>query len=244
MAASATAQRVLWDSGTCPYAQRAWIALVEKDLPFDHKIVSLQDKPKDFTDLYAEINPDSAASAKVPILVDEDGTRVIESMVVVEYLDDKYPEQGQRLLPQAAADRAKVRLFAQMFGDKLTPSMFALLRADTKAGVAEAADKMGQALEVLDKLLRTHGSQEGGDYFLGGTYSMAETATTPFVKRAVVVLPQVRDYDVMAAIKEKGLDRLESWVKSSLARPSATGTGPSEESMVDGMRKFVVPIKD
>lgn len=78
-----------------------------------------------------------------------------------------------------------------MFGEKLTPSMFALLRADTRAGVAEAADKMGQALEVLDKLLRTHGSEKGGDYLLGGSYSMAETATTPFVRRAVVVLPQV-----------------------------------------------------
>ena len=41
-------------------------------MDFEEVRVNLQDKPKDFEDLYAEINADPSASAKVPILVHDD----------------------------------------------------------------------------------------------------------------------------------------------------------------------------
>ena len=44
-----------------------------------------------------------AVPAKVPIIVDTDGTTLIESDITVKYLDDKY---GPRLLPDGAAERA------------------------------------------------------------------------------------------------------------------------------------------
>ena len=47
-----------------------------------------------------------AVPAKVPIIVDTDGTTLIESDITVKYLDDKY---GPRLLPSGAAERAKAR---------------------------------------------------------------------------------------------------------------------------------------
>lgn len=47
-----------------------------------------------------------AVPAKVPIIVDTDGTTLIESDITVKYLDDKY---GPRLLPGGAAERAKAR---------------------------------------------------------------------------------------------------------------------------------------
>jgi glutathione S-transferase len=55
----------LWNSGTCPYAQRVWIALLEKHVPFEHKLVDLQDKPADFTAVYNSVSPDPTARAKV-----------------------------------------------------------------------------------------------------------------------------------------------------------------------------------
>ncbi|GAB5037158.1 glutathione s-transferase domain-containing protein [Nannochloropsis oceanica] len=54
----------LWNSGTCPYAQRAWLALLEKEVQFEHKIVDLQNKPEDFIALYASLHPDPTARAK------------------------------------------------------------------------------------------------------------------------------------------------------------------------------------
>jgi len=55
----------------CPFAQRAWITLIEKKLNFEQKIVDLQNKPKHFKELYASIHPDPTAPAKVPIIIGE-----------------------------------------------------------------------------------------------------------------------------------------------------------------------------
>jgi len=55
----------------CPFAQRAWITLIEKKLNFEQKIVDLQNKSKHFKELYASIHPDPTAPAKVPIIIGE-----------------------------------------------------------------------------------------------------------------------------------------------------------------------------
>lgn len=70
--------------------------------------------------------------------------------------------------------------------------------------------------QVLDAFLRQHGSEEGGDYFLGGTYSAAETITTPFVRRMLVALPVLRDVDVAAIVKAEKLERLDRWFQVRL----------------------------
>ena len=65
----------------------------------------------------------------------------------------------------------------------------------------------------MNEFLVRHGSEDGGDYFLGGTYSAAETICTPFVRRMLLVLPVLRDVDVDAVLKKEGLARLERWFK-------------------------------
>jgi hypothetical protein len=46
-------------------AQRSWIALVEKGLPFEIRKVDLNNKDDEFISLYRSINPDPDAAAKV-----------------------------------------------------------------------------------------------------------------------------------------------------------------------------------
>lgn len=67
--------------------------------------------------------------------------------------------------------------------------------------------------QVLDKFLRVSGSSEGGDYFLGGRYSFAETVTTPFLRRSLVTLPYFKKVDPCEIIKQKGLDRIGAWIQ-------------------------------
>ena len=69
------------------------------------------------------------------------------------------------------------------------------------------------APQIVNEFLERHGSEEGGDYFLGGTYSAAETITTPFVRRMLVALPALRDFDVAAIVQKEGLHRLDRWFK-------------------------------
>jgi maleylacetoacetate isomerase len=57
---------------------------------------------------FRALNPMGA----LPVLVDDDGTSLDQSLPILEYLDERYPEPP--LLPRDAAGRARVRALAQM----------------------------------------------------------------------------------------------------------------------------------
>jgi maleylacetoacetate isomerase len=57
---------------------------------------------------FRAINPMGA----LPVLVDDDGTSLDQSLPILEYLDERYPDPA--LLPKDAAGRARVRALAQM----------------------------------------------------------------------------------------------------------------------------------
>lgn len=57
---------------------------------------------------FREINPSMA----VPVLIDDDGTVLNQSLAIMEYLDERYP--APPLMPTDAAGRARVRALAQI----------------------------------------------------------------------------------------------------------------------------------
>lgn len=62
-------------------------------------------------------------------------------------------------------------------------------------------------VQQTEVLLTRFGSTEGGNYFLGGQYSLADVATSTLLHRAIILLKAARDIDVHAIIKEHKLDR-------------------------------------
>jgi glutathione S-transferase len=97
------------DLSTC--AQKVRILLAEKDLPWIGHEFNLrlrhQHQPE-----YLALNPNGV----VPTLVD-DGVPIIESTVICEYLDDKYPEPPLR--PARSRDRALMRLWTKRLDEGL-----------------------------------------------------------------------------------------------------------------------------
>jgi len=124
----------LYDAPRCPYCARVRIALAEKRVPFEVVEIDLAHRPEW---LYAK-NP----LGKVPV-IEEDGWVLPESLVILEYLEERYPEPA--LLPDDAADRGAVRYRIHRFDDTLRRPYYALRRGDDGA---EAA--LAQALEELD----------------------------------------------------------------------------------------------
>lgn len=57
---------------------------------------------------FKALNPTMA----VPLLIDDDGTKLVQSLPIMEYLDERYPEPP--LLPADAKGRARVRALAQI----------------------------------------------------------------------------------------------------------------------------------
>ena len=141
----------LWYACSCPYAQRAWIALEELNVPYTTHLIDATNKDPAFKELYASIVQDPDMPAKVPTIigppihtsvphaqssimehwryigllllfgciagdlhrstdciVHADGEdKLTESLVVVEYLDQKYGKDTP-LLPRDPLQHAKV----------------------------------------------------------------------------------------------------------------------------------------
>jgi glutathione S-transferase len=100
----------LYDALRCPFCARVRIALAEKALAYEAVPIDLSNRP----DWIYELNP----IGKVPVL-DDGGFILPESEVIMQYLDDRYPELP--LLPAGARARGEARLavfrFDDLFGD-------------------------------------------------------------------------------------------------------------------------------
>lgn len=109
---------VLYTHPMSPCAQKVRIVLAEKSLPWQARYVDLPGK-ENLTPDYLKLNP----LGVVPTLLDDDQP-IIESSIICEYLEDRFPEP--RLRPRAATDIAAMRLWMKHIDNKLHPSCGAL----------------------------------------------------------------------------------------------------------------------
>jgi glutathione S-transferase len=154
---------VLYDAARCPYCARVRIVLAEKGVEYAAEPIDLDDRPG----WIYEKNP----LGRVPVLEDDDvGLCLSESAVIMEYLEERFPEPA--LLPRALEERAVARLRIFRF-DRFSDPYYALRRGEETAS-ADLADR----LEELDVLARRDG-------YLGGTaYGLADVAYLPWIVRA------------------------------------------------------------
>lgn len=224
--------------------------MIEKELPFETIKVDLSDKSPEFEAAYHAIHPDPSSTAKVPILIDTDGTSLIESQVVAEYIGQKYQSHGGTdfMSTDAPADLARAKLFIELFSTSVfAQGLFGTLRADSKQALEKAITALVEGLKVCDAALSMLGREDqstGGSFFLGDRYSLAEVCTTGQLQRVLYVLPEVRKVDVWALIKQHKLERFERWARKALERPSAVATKPEVGVMVDSLKKYVVEIEE
>ena len=218
------------------------MTLVEKNIPFELRNVDLNNKSEEFQQVYKSISPDPDAPAKVPILLDGP-THLIESLVVVEYLATKYRDVGIDLMPTDFGDQAKARLFIETFTNHIINPFFALFFMDTHEAVAAGREKLANGFTLVDACLRIHGNEEGGNYFLGKNFTIADVCTVPFLQRVLVCLPAFRDIDSWAMIRDVKSDRLMKWCEAVLERPAAKETKPTDEDIINSLKKFVKEIK-
>jgi glutathione S-transferase len=176
----------LYDAARCPYCARVRIVLAEKAIPYDTVAVDLEDRPGWIYDL----NP----TGRVPVLED-DGLVLAESRVLMEYLEERFPETP--LLPADPADRALVRLRLERFDEGLGNAYYLLRRE-------RSSEKARTALDVaLDDLAKVLARQP---YLSGDEYGLADCGYLPWIFRAEAALGvEVRTRSSLAA----WLDRVE-----------------------------------
>jgi glutathione S-transferase len=152
----------LYTAERCPYAARARIALAEKGLAYDAVEIDLSDRP---AWLY-EKNP----LGRVPVYEEDEGLVLPESEVIMEYLEERYPEPA--LWPADPAERALGRLWLQRFDDRLGGPYYAARRGDGR-------ERLDASLADLDRAL------EAQPYLSGRAFGLADIGYLPWILRAL-----------------------------------------------------------
>ncbi|MEK7863408.1 MAG: glutathione S-transferase family protein [Chloroflexota bacterium] len=135
---------VLYHHNISVCAQKVRIALAEKKLAHERKHVHLM-KAEQVSPEYLKINPKGV----VPALV-HDGQSVIESTVIMEYLDDAFPARPLR--PAAPLARAKMRVWAQVPDTGIHAACATVSFAAAFAEQVKAANDPAALKERLAKL--------------------------------------------------------------------------------------------
>ena len=177
----------LYDAARCPYCARVRIALAEKGVEYEPIEIDLTDRP---AWIY-----EKNSTGRVPVL-EEDGWLLPESAVIMEFLEERYPEPA--LLAADAADRALARLWIFRHDDFTRP-YYALRRGEDGAPARFDAE-----LGKLEAALTERS-------WLGGSeYGLADIAYVPWVLRA-------RD---MLGVSLEQFPAVAAWLEQLVARPS------------------------
>ena len=153
-----------------PFAARVRAAIHAKDLP-----VEIVASPADWrtSPEFRRLNP----LVRIPVLVLDDGSTLFESGVIVEYLEDMFPDR-RPLRPRDPLDRARVRLVTQLGEQYVMTAMgplFGMFDAKTRdeAAIAAQMAKLVAALRPLNDFLRP------GKYAVGDSLTTADVWLAP-----------------------------------------------------------------
>jgi glutathione S-transferase len=214
---------------------KARLALEEKDLAWESELLNLQ-RGDQHQPAYLKLNP----NAVVPTLV-HDGRVLIESTLIIEYLDEAFP--GTALMPAEPYLRAQARLFMKKIDDYLhaatsTVTFAAAFRAHfLKLSPEELQERLARipdpayrerqrlsieqgleaphvapALRQFDRYFQEMESALADDAYLASeSYSLADAAATPYVNRAGML--------GMDALWKRR-PRLQGWLEKIMQRPN------------------------
>lgn len=179
-------------------AYRCRIAFNLKGLEYDFEAVHLK-HGKQKSPEYAAVNPQKL----VPALITDEGDELYQSLAIIEWLDETYPEP--RLLPEDKVLRAKVRAFSQVIACEIHPlqnlRVLQYLRGDLAldedAVNAWLARWLGDGLQACEDIL----VKQGGDtpFCFGDAPSLADICLVPQVFSAqrfnvdISKMPRVRE---------------------------------------------------
>lgn len=202
---------VIGNKNYSSWSMRPWLALRGGGIAFEERFIPLYASPADKQRIL-DITP----AGKVPVLIDDDVT-VWDSLAIIEYAAERFPEAG--LWPANPASRAHARsISAEMH------SGFSALRSECgmnlhrRIGAKALSDNARADIARIQELWTDCRRRSAGDGpFLFGSFTAADAMYAPVIHRfrtyAIEVTSPVREYmDAMMA-----LPAFRQWTEEGLA---------------------------
>jgi len=196
----------LYHGTTSVCAQKARLTLAEKGLEWESHLMALNGDQLD--PAYLKLNPNGV----VPTLV-HDGNVIVESTVIMHYLDDTFPTPP--LMPRHPLDRTRAHLFKKLMDEYIHPAcivftfatanrapLASLSKEQRDAQLAKAplqrqseykraaveeglgSPRGKEATKSFEKLLKwIEESTERGPWLAGPDFSLADIAAIPYMVR-------------------------------------------------------------
>lgn len=185
-------QARLYGMKYCPFSHRIQLILSYKKIPHDVVNINLKNKPE----WYSEIHPEG----KVPAFVDTDGEVITDSMVIANYLDEKYPEPSLYQEATKAQDLELLQHFS-----KIVSVFLNCIHGNDKRPLQEIVAELSELVVKFEEELRARDT----DFFGGAQPGMLDLVMWPWVERrkALFVI-----YNESADFGDHDFSYLRKWV--------------------------------
>ncbi|TGJ80418.1 hypothetical protein E0Z10_g8344 [Xylaria hypoxylon] len=232
----------LYGGWFCPFVQRTWIVLHEKDIPHQYIEINPYQKAPEFLAL----NP----RGLVPTLAVPVGNGghaqkpLYESTIICEFLDEAYDDEatyGKSLLPSGNAyERARCRLWIEHVGSKIVPGFYKLLQHTPEKGysIEEARGNLLGQIKTFVKEM-----DAGGPWFLGERFSLVDVVLAPWAKRLFLIdhykpggvgIPA----EGTAGEDEEVWKRWRVWLGAITKRKSVVETWSADEMYIEAYKRY------
>jgi glutathione S-transferase len=166
---------LVYEHPLSPYAQKVKIALAEKGIPFKTHL------PQGFGSGAVQDRGFTAENERheVPVLVDGD-VRIVDSTIILEYLEDKWPVPP--LLPKEPAERARARMIEDVMDTQYEAINWGLLEIEGfKRASGPLRDQLLARAAVQTAKLQGWLERQLGDHqwFTGEGFGWADAAVVP-----------------------------------------------------------------
>ncbi|XP_047132325.1 maleylacetoacetate isomerase isoform X1 [Hydra vulgaris] len=174
---------------------RVRIALALKGVEYEYKAINLL-KGEQKSDDYRSIN----SQGFVPLLV-IDGQKLCQSLAIMEYLDEVYPEIHPLLPCKDPVKRSEVRAMALLIAADIQPvqnlSVLNFVGDEKKMDLAHWVIEKG--FKDLEKLLEKH----SGKYCYGDEITMVDLCLVPQVYNATRFKVDMSQFPIISRVNEE-----------------------------------------
>ncbi|KAI9274470.1 maleylacetoacetate isomerase [Phascolomyces articulosus] len=210
---------ILYGSCFSSAAFRVRLMLAWKNIEYENRFIDLQNKDQ-VADL-AKVNP----SKRIPTFITSEGKVLTQSMAILEYLEEKYPERP--CLPADPIQRAITRELCNEIGCDIHPIQntgLAMQLYDTRAEVVAWARKhIIKGFDALEAKLRSIREENyvpaESKYCVGDAVTMADFFLVPQFYNAILYEVPLAPYPIIGSIHYH-LKSIQEFIDASPERQS------------------------